>query len=40
MARDYLVITATSIPVEQIFSRRTDLISVKRCSLSADSIDA
>ncbi|CAG8811478.1 12258_t:CDS:2, partial [Cetraspora pellucida] len=28
------------IPVERIFSERTDLISVKRCGLSADSIRA
>ncbi|CAG8690576.1 2245_t:CDS:1, partial [Cetraspora pellucida] len=40
MARDYLAITATSVPVEQVFSGGTDLISVKRCSLNANFIRA
>ena len=40
MARDYLAIPSTSVPVERVFSGGTDLISKKRCSLSAESIQA
>jgi len=31
---------ATSVPVERAFSGGADLISVKRCSLKADTIRA
>ncbi|CAB4489965.1 unnamed protein product [Rhizophagus irregularis] len=40
MARDYLAIPATSTPIERAFSGGTDLISQKRCSLSAETIRA
>ncbi|EXX51121.1 hypothetical protein RirG_264420 [Rhizophagus irregularis DAOM 197198w] len=40
MARDYLAIPATSTPIEKAFSGGTDLISQKRCSLSAETIRA
>jgi hAT family protein len=38
MARDYLAIPATSVPVECIFSGGTDLVPPKCGSLSEDSI--
>lgn len=38
MAKDYLAIPASSVPVERIFSGGTDLITPTRCSLSADTI--
>ncbi|GBC28488.2 ribonuclease H-like protein [Rhizophagus irregularis DAOM 181602=DAOM 197198] len=40
MARDYLGIPGTSVPVERIFSRSTDLITKKRSSLNNESIQA
>ena len=40
MARDYLAVSATSVPVERIFSEGTDLIFAKRCSLGTDTICA
>uniref|UniRef100_U9U654 HAT C-terminal dimerisation domain-containing protein n=1 Tax=Rhizophagus irregularis (strain DAOM 181602 / DAOM 197198 / MUCL 43194) TaxID=747089 RepID=U9U654_RHIID len=40
MARDYLVIAAISIPVEQIFSGKTDLIIAKRSNLKKNTIHA
>ena len=39
MARDYLSVSATSVPVGRIFSEGTDLISAKRCS-QAQSVRA
>ncbi|CAG8848217.1 17511_t:CDS:2, partial [Gigaspora margarita] len=38
MAKDYLAIPGTSVPVECIFSSSTDLISAKRYSLNPDTI--
>ncbi|CAB4445822.1 unnamed protein product [Rhizophagus irregularis] len=38
IARDYLTIPATSVPVERAFSSGTDLVTQKRCSLSAETI--
>ncbi|CAJ0823088.1 2351_t:CDS:2 [Entrophospora sp. SA101] len=38
MARNYLAISASSIPVERIFSGGTGLITSTRCSLSVDTI--
>jgi ribosomal protein S27E len=38
MARDYLAIPATSVPVERVFSNGTDLVQPKRGSLSAATI--
>jgi hypothetical protein len=38
MARDYLAIPASSVPVERIFSGGTDLITPTRCRLSEDTI--
>lgn len=40
MARDYLAIPATSVPVERAFSCGTDLITPTRCRLSDDTIRA
>jgi hypothetical protein len=40
MARDYLAIPATSVPVECVFSGGTDLVQPKRGSLSEDTIRA
>ncbi|CAB4403415.1 unnamed protein product [Rhizophagus irregularis] len=40
MARDYLGIPGTSVPVERIFSGGTDLITKKRSSLNNESIQA
>ena len=40
MARDYLAVSATSVPVERIFSEGADLISAKRCRLGTDTIRA
>ncbi|CAB4395741.1 unnamed protein product [Rhizophagus irregularis] len=40
MSRDYLAIPATSTPIKRAFSGGTDLISQKRCSLSAETIRA
>ncbi|EUC67535.1 hAT family dimerization protein [Rhizoctonia solani AG-3 Rhs1AP] len=38
MARDYLCIPGTSVAVERVFSAGRDLISVRRASLSAETI--
>ncbi|CAG8736415.1 11527_t:CDS:2, partial [Cetraspora pellucida] len=38
MARDYHAISATSVPVEQIFSEGANLIDVKRSCLGTDTI--
>ena len=38
MAHDYLAIPASSAPVEQVFSRGTDLVSAKCMSLAPESI--
>jgi hAT family C-terminal dimerisation region len=38
MARDYLAIPATSVPVECVFSGGTDLVQSKRGALSEDTI--
>ena len=38
MARDYLAIPASSVPVERIFSGGTDLITPTRSRLSEDTI--
>lgn len=40
MAKDYLAIPASSVPVENIFSTGRDLISIKRGTLSHDMITA
>ncbi|EXX62244.1 ribonuclease H-like domain-containing protein [Rhizophagus irregularis DAOM 181602=DAOM 197198] len=40
MARDYLTIPVTSVPVKRAFSGRIDLVTQKRCSLSAETIRA
>ncbi|EXX64062.1 hypothetical protein RirG_146400 [Rhizophagus irregularis DAOM 197198w] len=40
MARDYLAIPATSVPIERAFSGGTDLVTQKRCSLSPETIKA
>ncbi|GBC34340.2 zinc finger BED domain-containing protein RICESLEEPER 2-like [Rhizophagus irregularis DAOM 181602=DAOM 197198] len=40
MARDYLAIPGTSVPVERIFSGGTDLITKKRSSLGIETIRA
>ena len=38
MARDYLVIPATSAPIERVFSRGTDLVAQRRCNLKGKII--
>jgi hypothetical protein len=38
MARDYLAVPSTSTPAERAFSKGADLVSVKRASLSAETI--
>ncbi|CAB4430555.1 unnamed protein product [Rhizophagus irregularis] len=38
MARDYLAVPGTSVPVECVFSGGTDLVSHRRCSLSPETI--
>jgi hypothetical protein len=38
IARDYLAIPATSVPVERVFSGGADLVTNKRGSLSEDTI--
>ena len=38
MAKDYLAIPASSVPVERIFSGDADLITQTRCRLSANTI--
>ena len=40
IARDYLAISATSVPAERVFSGGADLVSKKRGSLNEDSIQA
>ncbi|CAB4422049.1 unnamed protein product [Rhizophagus irregularis] len=40
MARDYLAIPATSVPIERAFSGGTDLVTQKKCSLSPETIRA
>jgi hypothetical protein len=40
MARDYLAIPATGVPVERIFSGGTDLVQPKRGALRRDTIQA
>jgi hypothetical protein len=40
MARDYLAIPSTSVPVERVFSGGADLVTKKRCRLSSESIQA
>jgi len=40
MARDYLAIPATSVPIERAFSGGADLVAKKRCRLSGGSIQA
>ncbi|GBC26953.2 zinc finger BED domain-containing protein RICESLEEPER 2-like [Rhizophagus irregularis DAOM 181602=DAOM 197198] len=38
MARDFLAIPGTSVPVERVFSGGTDLITQSRCSLDPETI--
>ncbi len=38
MARDYLAISATSVPIECIFSQASDLITKKRNRLLPETI--
>lgn len=38
MARDFLAIPATSVPIESVFSKAADLVTKKRNRLSPDSI--
>jgi len=40
LARDYLAIPATSVPIERAFSGGVDLVSKKRCNLGAETIQA
>ncbi|CAB4493134.1 unnamed protein product [Rhizophagus irregularis] len=40
MARDFLAIPGTSVPVERIFSGGTDLITKRRSSLGRETIQA
>ena len=40
MAKDYLAIQSTSVPSEQVFSKASDTIRVKRARLSEKSVQA
>ena len=39
MARDYLIIQASSVPAERAFSSGTDLVTANRCSMTGKTIE-
>lgn len=40
MARDYLAVSATGVPVEALFSTGTDLLDDNRLSMAAETVRA